>query len=121
MDITIATNTTFALHLSDIYQEKKPGEYTYQQKYCNNGYIIFHPFHSYMIPIWEYSTRKIHKMTKETEIFSKFSKSSILMNFTDDVENTRWILEYINPGDIWMFSISNPIAKITPRLLEFEI
>jgi hypothetical protein len=112
MEIGIYGGTDVELHVSDLYYEKKPGLMEYQLRYCTNGYIVFRPFHSYILPIWEYSTQNIVDLEKNVSICSKLKHSSIFMNNEDEEGILKWSIEYINTTDLWTFDIKRAVIKM---------
>ena len=110
MNIVIREGASLDLHLSDIYHEKKPGHMKYTLCYCNQGFVLFRPFHSYILPILEYSSQKIKDINKNTEILNKLNISSVFINTSND--GIKWVIEYINTGEIWVFGINKPVAKV---------
>ena len=118
MMIKYEIDTVYRLHLSDLYYEKKPGSFDYHLRYVENGHIVFKPFHSYILPIWEESDQPIKKMNRITELYQKFSKSAILLYYT--VNNLfKWSIEYINTESVWTYYISYPVVNIMVNSLEF--
>lgn len=118
METVLRDNTILDLHLSDVYYEKKPGQLDYKRCYCNQGYILFRPFHSYVLPILEYSDQNIKEINKTTEIFTKLSTASIFINVGDN--GAKWVIEYINTSDMWMFGIDKAIAKLRIISIKYD-
>lgn len=109
----------YDMHMSDIYYEKRPTELNYTLKCCEDGYIIFKPYHSYILPIWEYYEINIIEFKRRFELQKKLAKSG---NFVHTYENgiLRFFIEYINTEDIWSFKISDVMAKLYINKLVIE-
>jgi len=112
MDTQFKLNTSYDLHLSDIYYEKKPTKLTYTRHYGDNGNVIFKPLHSYILPIWEYSTQNTSSDIKtDIVVNKKFSLSGIFLCKKNDTE-IDFTIEYLNTGDVWTIDLNTTAAQI---------